>query len=326
LESRLRDALARATASGDDGTLEVLVGAHPCDDRDAMATLAVVHELSMAPIDTLGGVEVWQHHPAVADLRWRLEGRLVELLDEWADEHLPEPVPEEGPVATVRRLARFDAVPEVYRWLAEEASYDELVSFLALEGGPDGGFDDLVALAQVGLSGRPKMELARNYWDEMGRGTLAEVHTELHRRLSTALDMHGVAAVEAPLSALVRGVLGSYLALSRFRHPEALGAFGLIELQAGPRCRRVLRALERLDAPAEVVPFYAEHAEADPRHGKDWLDGAIAELAEQPRWAEGIVRGARWRAAAGTRFLQDALELVARPAADRLVGSGARAS
>ena len=59
------------------------------------------------------------------------------------------------------------------------------------------------------------------------------------------------------------------------------------------------------------MPFYAEHAEADPRHGKDWLDNAVTELATDPRWAEGMVRGARWRAAAGIQFFADVLPLVA---------------
>jgi hypothetical protein len=313
LEGRLRDALRRATDSGDDGALHALVGAEPYDARDGLATLAVVHGLSMAPIDELAGVEAWQHHPGVADLRWRLEAGLVERLDALAAEELPDLPDHEGAVATMRRLARVDAVPEVYRWLAERATLDELVAFLTLEGGPDGGFDDLVALCQIGLSGRPKLVLAANYWDEMGRGRLDEVHTALHRRLGAALALDAQPSPALPEWALLRGVLGSFLALSRAHQPEAVGAFGLIELQAGPRCRWVLKALDRLDAPHDAVPFYAEHAEADPRHGKDWLDHAVAELATEPRWAEGMVRGARWRAAVSSDFFSRALVAVAGP-------------
>lgn len=330
LEGRLREALARATRTGDDGPLRALGGAEPSDRRDGLATLAVVHGLSMAPIESLAGSEVWQHHPAVAELRWRLEATLVEHLDSLAAEQLPDLPDDEGAVAAMRRLARLDAVPEVYRWLAERATLDQLVEFLELEGGPDGGFDDLVALCQIGLSGRPKVVLAANYWDEMGRGDLDEVHTELHRRLASALGLDGRACAPVPEPALLRGVLGSFLALSRAHQPEAVGAFGLIELQAGPRCRWVLKALARLDAPADAVPFYAEHAEADPRHGKDWLDHAVTELATDPRWAAGIVRGARWRAAVGSAFFAHALWSVAGPSCHRAedepgldIGSGA---
>jgi hypothetical protein len=311
LEGRLRDALRRSTDTGADGPLRALVGAEPADGRDGLAALAVIHGLSMSPIDALAGAEAWQHHPAVADLRWRLEATLVGLLDVLADELLPDLPDGEGAVAAMRRLARVDAVPEVYRWLAERATLDELVAFLELEGGPDGGFDDLVALCQVGLSGRPKLVLAANYWDEMGRGDIVEVHTELHRRLGAALGLGERPSDRVPEAALLRGVLGSFLALSRSHQPEAVGAFGLVELQAGPRCRWVLKALDRLDAPRDAVPFYAEHAEADPLHGRDWLDHAVAELAADPRWADGIVRGARWRAAVGSAFFAQALVSVA---------------
>jgi hypothetical protein len=144
----------------------------------------------------------------------------------------------------------------------------------------------------------------------MGRGDLAEFHTELHHRLSDALALRAVPREEQPEEALERGVLGSFLALSRAHHPEAVGALGMVELQAGPRCRWVLKALDRLQAPEGAVPFYAEHATADPHHGKDWLDHAVAELATDPRWAAGIVRGARWRVVVSRRFFAAALDAV----------------
>ena len=63
---------------------------------------------------------------------------------------------------------------------------------------------------------------------------------------------------------------------------------------------------ERCDAPAGAYPFYAVHAEVDPRHGKDWLDKAIATVvAENPDWGPRIVRGALWRSAVNSAFLAD---------------------
>jgi hypothetical protein len=296
-----------AASTGDEALLAPLETAAPADRRDSLVALAAIHDLSLAPLEELAGTEMWQHHPAVATLRRRLEADLVahlEELDAALDVDLP---PGEGAVSAMRRLARHDAVPEVYRWLAESASEDQLVEFLSLEGGPDGGFDDLVAMCQIGLSGRPKIELARNYWDEMGRGELDAVHTVLQERMASALQLRVVPRSEQPVEALERAVLGSFLVLSRAHQPEAVGALGMLELQAGPRCRWVLKALDRLGAPGDASPFYAEHAEADPIHGKDWLDGAVAELATDARWSDGIVRGARWRAAVSGRFFSAAL-------------------
>ena len=119
--------------------------------------------------------------------------------------------------------------------------------------------------------------------------------------------MTAVPTTELRASALERKCLGGLLATNGYLQPEAIGAFGLLEMQAGPRCRAVMKAFDRLDAPEDARPFYAEHAQADPRHGKDWLDRVVAPLAEDPQWAEGIVRGARWRHAVNERFFGDAL-------------------
>jgi hypothetical protein len=106
-------------------------------------------------------------------------------------------------------------------------------------------------------------------------------------------------------AALDRSLLGSLLATNRWLQPEMVGALGLIELQAGPRCRKVVRGMERLGASDDALAFYAEHQQADPRHGKDWLDHVITPLSEDPEWAARIVRGARWRSAVNAAFFAE---------------------
>ena len=281
--------------------LEALADAAPVDRRDLLLTLLLIHDLHTAPIDRLGDRVQWQHHPAVAALKWRLERDLLAWLER-ADAEETWDLPDRGAVPAVRALAARDLVPEVYDWLADDAGAADLVAFLELEGGPDGGFDDLVAACQIGLDGEAKVELAQNYWDEMGNGALDAVHTELHRRLVAALGLRGVPRAEQPIESLERAVLGSVLATNRHLQREMVGALGLIELQAGPRCRRVVTALRRLDASPDAFPFYEEHAVADPRHGKDWLVHVIAPLGEDADWAEGMVRGARWRSLVNRRF------------------------
>jgi hypothetical protein len=205
----------------------------------------------------------------------------------------------------MRRIAAADLVPEVYDWLAEHATWPELVHFLAVEGGPDAGFDDLVAIAQVGIRNGPKVALGANYWDELGRGRLTDVHTVLHDRLVEAVAMPRLAHAELPVGALERMATGGFLATNRHLQPEMLGSLGLVELQAGPRCRAVVRALGRLGAPEGAFPFYEEHATADPRHGKEWLDDVVAPLATDPEWATRMVTGARWRQAVNDRFFAE---------------------
>src|SRR5206468_11362645 len=107
---------------------------------------------------------------------------------------------------------------------------------------------------------------------------------------------------EQPIEALERLALGGILATNRWLQAEMLGALGLIELQAGPRCRKVVAALRRLGAPEGAFPFYVVHADVDPRHGKDWLDNAVRPyVSEHPEWADRVVRGARWRSLVNAR-------------------------
>jgi hypothetical protein len=277
------------------------------DRRDRFLSLLAIYDLHTAPLDVVGDVVRHQGHPAVAALKHRLEADwLAELELAWIEAgHLSDADGPDRVVMAMRAVAARDRLPAAYRWLAKEATWDEVVHFLALEGGPDGGFDDLVAVCQLGLAGSAKLELAKNYWDEMGQGDPGGVHTVLHERLVAAVAMPRIAREDQPVEALERAALGGLLATNRWLQPEMLGALGLLELQAGPRCRLVLQAFDRLGAPADAYPFYLEHAEVDPVHGKDWMDKAvIPTVEERPDWGPRIVKGAWWRSSVNLAFFE----------------------
>ena len=313
----LADTLRLALQDDDVAALDALTDAVPEGPRDRFATLLTLYSLHTAPVDHLGLAARHQHRPALAAVKGRCEA-------EWLAELEAMPAPEghdratdaDELVAAMRALAARDRLPEVYKWLANSAEWDEVVRFLALEGGPDAGFDDLVAACQTGLAGTPKMELAVNYWDEMGNGDPAEVHTTLHDQLVDAIAMPRIPLTDQPLSALARLALGGLFATNRWLQPEMLGALGLIELQAGPRCRLVLNAFDRCGAPAAAYPFYEVHAEVDPRHGKDWLEKALVPtVVESPEWGPRILRGAGWRSAVNAAFLDEVSDTLGVPQA-----------
>ena len=272
---------------------------HPdaLDHRAAMAALLDVYALHLAPLEELDGAEHWQHHPRIAALKGRLEARCAP----------GSTTVHRRPTATRSRRC---AGSRTTRWCRPSTSgsrsrhtREELVDFISHEGGPDADFDDLVAICQVGLQGLPKLTLGANYWDEMGRGELPAVHTELHHRMADALGVRSMPVDELPMAALERKALNGYLATNRALQPEMMGSLGMIECQAGPRCRRVVAAMRRLDVPDGALPFYEEHAAADPQHGKDWLEDAVTPLvASTPDWGPRIVTGAAWRATVNRRF------------------------
>lgn len=296
----------------------------PVDARDRALALLSIYDLHLAPLEQIGDAVELQNHPQVVAAKQACEASWQKELDEAATPLLAELGDLDTPEAVrdaLRDLASRDRLPEAYRWLAKQATWSQLVHFLALEGGPDAGFDDLVALCQVGLSGTAKLELAQNYWDEMGNGDLAAVHTELHHDLVTAIGMPRLPQEELPTEALTRAALPGMLATNRRLQPELLGALGMTELQAGPRCRMVLQGLERLDAPSAALPFYREHAEVDPRHGNDWVHKAVMPLvAQHPSWGPRIVRGACWRAATNLALFGVAHDLARAVGSERLAG------
>jgi hypothetical protein len=316
----LADTLRLALQDDDATALDALAEADPDGPRDRFTTLLTLYSLHTAPVEALGSSARHQHRPALAALKGRCEAEWLAELEALpaADGH-GEATRPEGLLASMRALAARDRLPTVYKWLARRAEWPDVVRFLALEGGPDAGFDDLVAACQIGLTGAPKMELAVNYWDEMGNGDLAAVHTTLHDQLVEAIEMPRIPMTEQPVAALARAALGGLLATNRWLQPEMLGALGLIELQAGPRCRLVLNAFDRCGAPAAAYPFYEVHAEVDPRHGQDWLDKAIVPtVTDHPEWGPRILRGAAWRSAVNASFLEEVTDSlgVPRPGAD----------
>ncbi len=302
LHPMLMDALGEGAAA-----LTAMAGAEPLDRRDRALTLLAIYDLHTAPLHLVGDAARFQGYPAVADVKDRLERAwLVELEAAWLDAgRLAEATTAERAVTAMRTVAARDRLPQAYKWLARDASWTELVDFLSLEGGPDGGFDDLVAACQIGLSGSAKLELAQNYWDEMGNGRQEAVHTVLHEDLVNAVQLRRIPRELLPVEALERAALAGLFATNHWLQPEMLGALGLLELQAGPRCRLVLQAFDRLGAPAAAYPFYVEHAEVDPRHGKDWVEKAIGPtVAEHPEWGPRIVKGAWWRSTLNLAFFE----------------------
>jgi hypothetical protein len=120
------------------------------------------------------------------------------------------------------------------------------------------------------------------------------------------MDLPEIPLDQRPTAALERAAFGGLLATNRWLQPEMIGALGLIELQAGPRCRMVLQALHRIGVPECAQRFYAVHADVDPRHGNDWMNEVIEPFcASAPDLAERVVRGARWRWQTNSAFFDE---------------------
>jgi hypothetical protein len=107
----------------------------------------------------------------------RQEGEFLDALRaEVADEAAAAPTDPDGFIAWFEalRVSGPGQNDPLFPWLAEVASRDEMRWFLGQEAAGEAGFEDLLAYTQVRMPARAKLEFARNYWDEMGRGNPKE--------------------------------------------------------------------------------------------------------------------------------------------------------
>lgn len=193
----------------------------------------------------------------------------------------------------------------LFDYLAERASYDEVRWFLRQEVAGEAGFDDLVALTQVRLPTSAKLELARNYWDEMGRGREAGMHGPMLARLAEAAGVRGAGLDQIVWEALALGNLLAGLAYNRRYAWHSLGALGAVELTAPTRAPKVVRALERVGLRGDALQYFKLHATIDVAHFRGWRDEALIPVVEEhPELARPIAEGALMRLEAGRRTFE----------------------
>ena len=267
------------------------------------------------------GLANWNHErlaPGFPEADWqqtldrdarmlRLEGAFLEslraeILDEAAD----------APTDVDGFIAWFEALQDdgpgqgdpLFPWLAEEATRDQLRWFLEQEAAGEAGFDDLVAYTQVKLPKQAKLELARNYWDEMGRGNPKGMHGPMLDGLIEALNLD--ARIDNTVwESLALANAMTAMATNRRYAWHSVGALGVIELTAPGRSACTAQGLRRLGFSADERRYFDLHAVLDVKHSEAWNKEALRPLvSEDPRRATAIAEGALIRLRCGERCFE----------------------
>jgi hypothetical protein len=180
----------------------------------------------------------------------------------------------------------------LFQWLAEEASRDDMRWFLGQEAAGEAGFEDLLAYTQVRMPARAKLEFARNYWDEMGRGNPKGMHGPMLDVLIETLELE--ASIDDTVwesLALANAMTG--MATSRRYAWHSVGALGVIELTAPDRSAATAAGLRRLGFGPAERRYFDLHAVLDVKHSEAWNREALRPLIEEdPRRAPAIAEGA----------------------------------
>ena len=192
----------------------------------------------------------------------------------------------------------------LFPWLASRADQDQLRWFFEQEAAGEAGFDDLVALTQVKMPIRAKLELARNYWDEMGRGNLNGVHGLLLDGLVETLQVKPTIETSVWESLALANAMTA-MATSRRYAWHSIGALGVIELTAPGRSAHVAAGLKRLGLSERERRYFDLHAVLDVKHSCAWNAEILHPLVrEDPHRARAIAEGALIRLRCGARCFE----------------------
>lgn len=236
-----------------------------------------------------------------------LEGQWVEALREEVYDRA-----QEAPRTPEGFLAWFEALQDngpgqgdpLFPWLADYASDADMRWFLTQEAAGEAGFDDLVAMTQVKMPDEAKLELARNYWDEMGRGNLGGMHGPMLGRAIAALDLTPTIEETVTASLALANTLTAFADNRRYAW-HSVGALGVVELTAPGRVSLVGQGLKRLGHPPVVRKYFELHAALDVQHSKDWNQNVLLPLArEVPHAIPFIAEGALMRLLCGQRCFE----------------------
>lgn len=239
-------------------------------------------------------------------MRW-MEGAWIESQREPIDQlcaDLPRDV--DGFVAWFESL--LDSGPgqhdPLFDWLARDADAEAMKWFLTQEAAGEAGFDDLVAMSQVKMPTAAKLELARNYWDEMGRGNEGGMHGPMLERAIKSLDLKPAIDQTVWESLALANTLTAFATTRRYAW-HAVGALGVVELTAPSRVSKVGEGLKRLGFPPVVRKYFDLHAVLDLKHSDDWIANVLRPLvAEDPERAPFLAEGALMRLTCGQRCFE----------------------
>jgi hypothetical protein len=237
------------------------------------------------------------------EMRWCEVAFLEELREAIAAEAEAAPEDPDGFVAW------FEALGEngpgqgdpLFPWIAEQANLEEMRWFLTQEAAGEAGFDDLLAMTQIKFPVAAKLELARNYWDEMGRGNEKGMHGPMLGRLVAALRLAPEIDATLPESLALANAMTA-MAANRFYAWHSVGALGAIELTAPGRSACTAQGLRRLGIKPKDRLYFDLHATLDVKHSAAWNREALRPLvAEEPARARAIAEGALIRLSCGAR-------------------------
>lgn len=171
-------------------------------------------------------------------------------------------------------------VSDLFEYAEAKASLEQLAFFICLDDKVDGHFDDLIAYAQIGMKGKARLVIAENYWDEMGRGDITKVHTEMFSLVASYLKgrlkiSDDLLEANIPCDAYKNGNILQMYASRRHWIGRLYGALSILEFTAPDRFHALAKGLRRFGIDEKYIEYFQSHVEFDEDHGYQLLHNLL---------------------------------------------------
>jgi hypothetical protein len=301
LSMTVRRCLTEPVPRNQNGRIAASLGDADPNGLDLQLALYMCYELhyrGFAGVDPM-----WEWNPALLNLRAQLERTFLAGLRR-----------DVGPIEPDHRaMAEIDALSVepvegsgLSYYLRDRATWEQMREYFVhrslyhlKEGDPH-------AFAIPRLTGQAKASFVAVEFDEYGAGQREQMHQQLFADLLAAagLDSTYLFYLDAvPAEALAVVNLMSLFGLHRRLRGAAVGHFASTEITSPPASRRLVEALQRLDAPPECIAFYREHVEADAVHEQVVRFDVVGDLvAREPDLDRDVVFGMRANAVVENRL------------------------
>lgn len=282
--------LARlATAPPSSSPVDAALPAAAGPDDEAIS-LWVIHELHYRGFDEVD--DRWEWAPALATVRWQLEGSLEARLRE---RYVPPSRTDDLADDLFAMIAAHDG-PSIATHVQHRATRDEVRQLMRDRSIYHLKEADPTSWVIPRLEAGPKAALMEIQFDEYGAGRPERLHHELFARGLAELGLsaeYGAYVDDAPVEVLEQNNALSMLGLHRRLRGAALGHLAAVEATSSLPSKRMVQGLERLGFSGGLVDYYAEHVLADAVHDQLAVRAVCAPLAAaNPELADDVFFGA----------------------------------
>jgi len=181
--------------------------------------------------------------------------------------------------------------PLFTQFVPEYATKENLRFLIAQESPPR--FDDLVSMIQIGNPIQMKMELARNYWDEMGNGNPCDAHSVLFEKVLTYFGITEMYVMKnILLQSMIFDNISSLLAIYRENYMHAIGFLAAAEYCEPARFSNFVKGCQRLGVGEDELVYHRLHSDIDVDHANGWFQNVIKPLVESDaQMANNVLEG-----------------------------------